>query len=185
MSVITETRRLTAEEYLVTPGQEQTELIRGEIVTMSPPGMEHGALAQVIAAELHTWNRRAKAGLVTTEVGFVLHRDPDTVRAPDVSFIVAARVPRPLPTGFAELAPDLAVEVVSPHDRAADVYGKLGEWLDAGVQAVWVIWPQRRCAWILRPAGDPQILQGGDALEDADLLPGFALSLDELFAVLD
>jgi Uma2 family endonuclease len=117
----------------------------------------------------------------TAETGFVLRRDPDTVRAPDVAFVRAERVPQARVPGFPAMAPDLVAEVVSPYDRAVEVSGKALAWLDAGVRLVWVVDPENRTVTVHRPGGTT-VLRGRDQLSGEDVLPGFALPLEELWA---
>jgi Uma2 family endonuclease len=103
------------------------------------------------------------------------------VRAPDVAFVRAERVPQARVPGFPALAPDLVAEVVSPSDRAVDVAEKALAWLDAGVHLVWVVDPVNRTVTVHSPGGT-RVLRGGDELSGQDVLPGFALSLEDLWA---
>jgi len=161
------------------------ELVRGEVVSMVPPGVEHGLLAATLAERLKGHVRTCRLGWVLTETGYILSRDPDTVRAPDVSFLAAARVPRgSVPCGFAEGAPDLAVEVVSPSDRHSEVQERVQDYLRAGARQVWVIEPRTRSVTVYAPDGTAQVLREEDTLTGGDLLPGFALPVHELFAEL-
>src|SRR4029077_19991887 len=91
--------------------------------------------------------------VVAGDVGFTLSRGPDTVRGPDVAFVRRGRVPRPLPSAYAELAPDLAVEILSPSDRSGETLAKVADWLNAGTRLVWVIDPWRRQARVYRQDG--------------------------------
>src|SRR5690349_8234410 len=107
---------------------KRTELIRGHMVVREPAGFHHGDVAGRIMMAIGMHARANDLGVVlAAETGFTLARNPDTVRAPDVAFISAARVPSPPPRGFAELAPDLAVEVLSPNDRPQDVRAKVAD----------------------------------------------------------
>jgi Uma2 family endonuclease len=125
---------LTADDLLrLNIRDKRTELVRGRLIVREPAGFRHGA----IAAELTAWladfvKARAFGVVVAAETGFKLSSNPDTVRAPDVGFIRAERVPHPLPRGYADIAPDLAVEVLSPDDRAGEVLAKVSDWLTAG-----------------------------------------------------
>ena len=81
-----------------------------------------------LGARLETWARSGPGGVVGVESGFVLLRDPDTVRGPDVFYVQAGRVPEGgIPEAFWEIAPDLAVEVVSPSESAEEVSEKVNE----------------------------------------------------------
>ena len=114
------------------------------------------------------------------ETGFHLARDPDTVRAPDVAFITAARVPHPEPEGFAQLAPDLVIEVLSPGDRPGETLAKVGDWLEAGSRLVWVIDPDRRLARVYRADGSQTQISSDGSLDGEDVMPGFSCRLGEI-----
>jgi len=173
---------MTAEQMFALPESERHELVRGEIRRMTPAGLRHGWVSAELVAALHAFVREHRLGRVATnDPGFILHRDPDTVRAPDVAFIAAARVPDDA-SGFAALAPDLVAEVVSPNDRASEVTEKALDWLAAGVRLVWVIDPGTRIATVYRQGGDALLLIGDAALDGEDVLPGFRLPLPELFS---
>ena len=126
-------------------------------------------------------------GLVLNDgVGYILDRDPDLLRIPDVSFIAWARVPdEDIPEGFWPGAPDLAVETVSPHDRANDVHDKVREYLESGTRLVWVLWPKPRSVTAHTPDGVTRELDSDDELLGGDVLPGFRVQVAELFAVRD
>ena len=83
------------------------------------------------------------------------------------------RLPDPATTGFAEMAPDLVVEVLSPDDRPGETLAKVGDWLEAGARLAWVIDPQRRLARIYRADGTESLLAESGALDGEDVHPGF------------
>lgn len=114
------------------------------------------------------------------ETGFILSRQPDTVRAPDVAFISRARLPSPPPRGFAEMAPDLAVEVLSPEDPLPEVLEKVADWLRAGTRLVWVVDPVRLLARVYRADGSESLLGENEALNGEDVLPTFSYDLRSL-----
>jgi len=117
------------------------------------------------------------------ETGFVLSRDPDTVRAPDVAFVSRQRIPASgIPDSYISAAPDLAVEVLSPDDRQVEVEEKIQQWLDAGTKAVWIVNPRRRTVTIHRAGADPRVLRESDTLPGDDVVPGFELKVAEIFA---
>jgi Uma2 family endonuclease len=170
---------MTADELLQLniPGK-RTELIRGALVVREPPGFQHGVVAMRLTLAIGNHVQARQLGLVAAaETGFTLFRDPDTVRAPDVGFVSGARVPDPLPRGYAELAPDLAVEVLSPGDRAGEILAKVADWLSAGSRLVWVVDPVRRSARVYRQDGTQDLVGESDALDGEDVLPGFSLRL--------
>ena len=186
MTDISQTAGLvTAEALFVMPGSESCELVNGRLRVSEPPGYWHGLLQPQLAAELLTFVRASRLGVVLTEAGFVLRREPDTVRAPDVAFVSAERIPD-LDRGqrYLEGVPDLAAEIVSPGDAAADVAEKVDEYLAAGVRLVWVVCPRARRVVVWTPDRVGRTLDGDDALDGADVVPGFRLALTELFAAL-
>ena len=125
----------------------------------------------------HHANTRGLGRVLAAESGFTLFRNPDTVRAPDVAFIRSEHVPaKPINT-YPEFAPDLAVEILSPSDRAGKVLSKVGDWLDAGARLVWIVDPVRRVARVYRADGSVSSLSAGDALDGEDVLPGLSISV--------
>jgi len=173
---------MTAEELqrLNLPNK-RTELVRGVLVVREPAGYQHGDVAMRLAVAIFAHVEARGLGRVfAAETGFTLARNPDTVRAPDVAFISAARLPDPPPRGFAELAPDLAVEVLSPDDRPGEVLAKVADWLNAGARLVWVVDPVRVVARVYRADGSESVLGETDALRGEDLLPGFEYPLSAI-----
>ena len=171
--------QMTAEELLDLriPGK-RTELVRGVLVVREPAGYMHGRVTVNLTIRLGMHVERTGAGqLFAAETGFTLARGPDTVRAPDIAFVRRERLPDHEPTGFPDLAPDLAVEVLSPGDRPAEILAKIADWLSAGTRLVWVVDPARRLARVYRADGSETIVSGDGALEGEDVLPGFALPL--------
>jgi len=173
---------MTADQLLATPGLGRCELVRGELILMTPAGFEHGCIAADLCARLAGFVRQERLGHVTgAKTGFQIARDPDTVRAPDVGFVRAERVPSPPPGGFFQGPPDLAVEVLSPDDRASEVLAKVNDWLTAGCLAVWVVDPAKRTVSVYGQQGQVATLSGHDELSGGDVLPGFRLSIAEIF----
>ena len=164
-------------------GDMRYELVKGELYEMPPAGASHGDIAMEIGSRLRVYVKANQLGRVfAAETGFVLRLDPDTVRAPDASFVAEDRLPPgDLPTGFLEFAPDLAVEVVSPGDRPGEVREKVEDWLRAGTRLVWVVHPSTRSVTVYRSMEDVQELSEEDTLEGATVLPGFSCSVRELF----
>ena len=180
------TALLTADDLFRLPddGFHRYELVKGELVTMAPPGFGHGGTAFRIAR--HAGNaveRLALGGEVVVEAGFMLQRDPDTVRGPDVAYVSAQRLPaRDQRARYFEGAPDLAVEVVSPNDTVADVLEKVQEYLAAGTRLVWVAEERTRTVTVYRPNGSAQVLHESETLSGEEVLPGFTLAVRDIFA---
>jgi Uma2 family endonuclease len=177
------TRPITFEEFAAMPeGLARRVLVRGEVIENMPPGGVHGSIAVEMATWLKLWSREHSTGYVGVESGFVLERNPDTVRAPDVSFVQIERIPASgIPEGFWQLAPDLAVEVVSPSESAEDVREKVRDYLRAGTPLVWVIYPRTRELIEHTNDGLARSRSGSDVLENATILPGFSCRVETLF----
>ena len=173
---------MTAEDLMANPVPNKcTELVAGHMLVREPPGYRHGYVASQFLLAIGIHVRTNKLGhVLAAETGFTLFRNPDTVRAPDVAFIRSERIPSPLPRGYAEFAPDLAVEVLSPSDRAGKVLAKVGDWIDAGARLVWIVDPERRVARVYRADGTQLTLTASDTLDGEDVLPGFSALLSEL-----
>lgn len=155
------------------------ELVDGEI-RVSPAGFRHGVVSVRLSRRLENFVAERRLGYVLdSSTGYRL--PGGNVRSPDVSFVVASRVPTAeLPVGFADFAPDLAVEVLSPDDRERDVLDKVGEYLSAGTRLVWVIDPEKRSAAVFRTLTDVRRIDDAGCLDGEDVVQGFACDLAEL-----
>ena len=177
--------KITAEELLRMPDDGyRYELVRGELVKMPPTGEEHGYLAMELGSRLADYVRTHRLGRVyAAETGFRLASNPDTVRAPDISFVSQQRIGdvRPI-RGYRAGAPDLAVEVISPSDTYTEVEDKVHDWLDAGTLMVIVVNPRRQTVTVYRSLTDIVILTKDDQLDGKDVVPGWTLRVEELFA---
>jgi Uma2 family endonuclease len=112
-----------------------------------------------------------------------LHRDPDTVRGPDVFYVRAERIPATgIPEAYWVLAPDVAVEIVSPNDSADEIREKVRDYLTAGTRLVWVIYPRTQEVIVHTPDGLARTYSRNDVLGEFDVLPGFTCAVVELFA---
>lgn len=174
---------VTAEDlYDLNLHDVRAELVRGDVVCEPPAGFEHGAWTTEVGYALRRYVEDHPLGVVCgAETGFVLSRDPDTVRAPDAAFVTRDRAERfAEKEKFFEGAPDLAAEVVSPGDSRREVAEKVRDYLAAGSRLVWVIDPRRRTVTVHRPEVDPEALGPDDILEGGDLLPGFSISVHRL-----
>lgn len=158
----TEARMMTAKDLLDMPSDGfRYEIVRGELHKMPPAGRHHGRRAMRIGASLLFWAESSDAGEVyAAETGFLLASDPDRVRAPDAAFVRAERLEAIGDAdGFIPLAPDLAVEVVSPNDRHSEVNEKTSDWLNAGTLAAAAANPRRRAVDVHRPNAPPVTLR--------------------------
>lgn len=171
----------TAEQLLKAGDIGRCELVRGELRMMIPPAYEHGRITFRMGYRLGQYVEPRKLGtILAAETGFLLSREPDTVRAPDVAFVRAEREPGPI-RGYFPGAPDLAVEVLSPEDRPGQVREKVLEWLAAGALAVWVVDPRERTVAVHAPNREPRVLGESEHLRGGEVLPGFELAVREIF----
>jgi Uma2 family endonuclease len=177
------TKLMTAEELELLPGDgHRYELVRGEVVRISPVIFEHLEVTNLIAYYLTAWALPGDRGTVGGEGGFVLEREPDTVRAPDVVFVRADRVPHgEARRHFVNLAPDLAVEVRSPSESLRDLVAKAEEYLAAGTRLVWIFDPRSRRVHVRTETGKSTTLGIDDVLDGGDVLPGFTLPIRQVF----
>lgn len=176
-------KRYTVAEIERLPEDQTFEVLHGEPLPMSPVDFEHVLVTAVLIEALRTFTRHRRLGLVGGEGGFVLPTDPEVLLAPDVAFVRRDRLPpRSEWTGFQRLAPDLAVEVVSPNDSANEINDKTQTYLEAGVPLVWVVYPKRRVVAVFTPDGMARVLHEGDTLDGGEVLPGFAIAVADLFA---
>ena len=184
LSSVSTSSLVTAEELerISIPGKV-TELSRGRLVVREPPGTWHGAISAKLTYLLADFVYRQGLGIVFgQDTGFKIGSDPDTVRGPDVAFVARERVGVIRERGYAELAPDLLAEVLSPDDRPGEVLAKVADWLAAGTTIVWVVDPQRREARVYRQDGSLSVLGSDDALEGENVLPGFTCLLKDVLA---
>ena len=174
---------ITAEELAEMRDVQHSELIAGEIVRTVPTQQPHGTTAAQIHGFVHPYVRTNRLGITgIAEVGYILRRDPDYVRVPDVSFVSRERIPPTgLPTGFWPFAPDLAVEVASPSDSRRDIESKVRQYLDAGTRLVWVANPRARTITVHSPDMPPRTLGADDVLDGGDVLPGFSVRVGDIF----
>lgn len=181
--MIAEQVLMSAEELFEHPEWNPCELVGGKVIRMSPAGGEHGLVAGEIFAAIHAFAKMSKAGKVfAAETGFYIERDPDTIRAPDVSFLSTGRIPvGGIAKTFVPIVPDLAVEVLSPTDTWKDVDQKAREYVNAGVRLVWAVSPIGRSARVYRKGRAMLEITESQALSGEDVLPGFALKLSDIF----
>jgi Uma2 family endonuclease len=174
---------ITAEEFFRMPDPldgSQQELVRGVIETMPPPGGRHGVCCLRTGRRVGNFVDENQLGTVTpNDTGFISERDPDTVRAPDISFWRKERLPE-VPEGYIEVPPDLAIEVVSPGDHFSRIQKRVRHFLKQGVRLVWVVDPEDRSVTVYRSPQQAISLEETDTLTGEDVLPGFACRVAEL-----
>jgi Uma2 family endonuclease len=168
----------TEDDLLRTPRDGQKyELVDGAI-RVSPAGHPHGRVCARLIVRLGAFVEERRLGdLFDSSTGFRL--PGGNVRLPDVAFVAAGRL-LGASSGFADVAPDLAVEVLSPADRSRQVLDKVGEYLQAGVHLVWVIDPERRSAAVYRSLTRVRELGPDEFLDGEDVVPGFQCRLTDV-----
>jgi Uma2 family endonuclease len=181
-AMATTTRRVATEDDLLAMPRDgdKYELVDGEI-RVSPTGNRHSAVGVHLTARLVVFVKDRSLGhIMGADVGYRL--PGGNVRSPDASFVASGRFPDNRPTvDWARLAPDLAVEILSPRDRTRPVLDKVGEYIDAGVRLVWVIDPERQRATVYRSLLDVREVGPDGDLDGEDVIPGFRCRLGELF----
>ncbi|HMD86930.1 MAG TPA: Uma2 family endonuclease [Terriglobia bacterium] len=175
---------LTVEQYaaLDEPAGLRYELSEGELIVTPSATHFHNEIRDEVASRLRIFVKGRRLGDVTSETDVKLAGE--VVRRPDVAFIRAGRLEGvdldrvPLP-----VAPDLVIEIVSKNDRADDLMLKVSQYLQAGAQAVWLMYPKSRLAYRYVPGKlEPEVrtTAAGDRFEEPELLPGFSFPLAEV-----
>jgi len=175
---------MTAKEFeTVCENLGSSELIRGEVIQLSPAGSRHSQVTANIAILIGTWARQTGLGRVYVgEAGLIIEHDPDTVRGADVAYGSYERHPRgSVPTGFGTTPPELVVEVVGKGQGWRDMVEKAGEYMRMGVDRVWVVDPKTQRVHVFRSDAAPEAFSGGDTLADEAILPGFSCTVDDFF----
>jgi Uma2 family endonuclease len=180
-----EPSQLTLEEYEALPDDDAyfDEVSRGYLVREPRPGSAHGRLVTLLSHRLMQYvDQHPGCGRIYTEAGFVLAQKPLTVRGPDVAFVRAERAHHGYVPQIFRGAPDIAIEVLSPGNRAGEILNKVSEFLDAGTAVVWVVDPARETVVVHDQTGMPRVLRAPERLACEELLPGFELDVAALFA---
>lgn len=173
---------ITLDELVTLPRDNsyREEVSDGWLIREPPVGPSHSSVVARIIYLLMQHNERAsQKGLVHTDCGFVLEHQPLTVRGPDISYM---RNELPRASAFYDGAPDIAIEVRSANDRTGELLKKVAQYLDAGSTYVLVVDPERRSAARYDQTGEPKLLNAQDTVEFPEVLPDFALTLEDFFS---
>lgn len=173
---------LTLEQFLQLPEDDLFhELDEGELLTMSPTKRRRGEVQWKLSALLAKYlENNPVCSAYPAETGFLLDRDPPIVRSPDIALVRAGRPHLGEADEFIQGAPDLAIEVISPSDAASSLLRKVKQYLRAGCQAVWVVYPEEQEVHVHQSRG-VRVLQRDQSLEAPELLPGFSVAVRTLF----
>lgn len=178
--------RLTGEELAAMDDVGPAELVKGELVRMSPVGHPHGFYEGNFVVALGIFVRKHKLGRVLSgEVGIYTGRNPDTIRAADAAFISNERLAQVQSKSYLDIAPELVVEVLSLDDRWSTINQKIDEYFAIGVQQVWIADPDRRQVYVYHSPTQIERFAVGEELSGGAVLPGFKVPVAELFDVED
>ena len=184
MSTVATKAKYSPDDLLRMPDGDRYELVNGELVERNM-GWDSSWISGNMHGLLYVYCKAHQSGrVVPGEAGYqCFPDDPNKVRKPDVSFIRRGRLPGgKRPKGHCRIAPDLAVEVVSPNDLYDEVEEKVGEYRRAGVRLIWVIHPPTRTVRVHRLDGTVTDLTEADELSGENVIPGFRCAVRELFA---
>jgi Uma2 family endonuclease len=189
MSTGTKTKLKTAEEFYDWVHQPENdnkwfELVRGEVIELPPPYKPHGVVSANVTRVLgnYTYQRR-KGYIASNDSGVILERDPDTVRGPDVALYEDAEKFEDLHPKYGEVPPRLAVEILSPNDRANKVLRKITDYLANGVELVWLLDPEDRTVTVYRPDKRPYVVRVGEELTGDEVFPDLRCTVADLFLI--
>jgi Uma2 family endonuclease len=176
------TRHVTVKAFETMPLDGAWELVNGELVALTPAAGRSSRIGGRIYGWLADHAEPGEQGWAfPADAGFILYEDRQTVRSPDAAFVRRDRLPE-VPDGFIPLAPDLAVEVLSPSDRMSQALAKIAMYLDAGVHLVWLVDPGARTVTDFTADHSPVMLDATATLDGGDVLPGFRIPVAEIFA---
>lgn len=178
---------VTDEEFMFLPEEGgHYELINGEVVDIGNSGMENGNISAYLCGLIELYARRQKLG-VTCDSSTAFSLKSGNKRSPDVSFVIKERLQgiKRLPKGYFQGAPDLVVEVISPNNTFEELHQKIVEYFDNGCRLLWVINPDEKTVLVYHKPEPDKLLKVTDNLDGEDILPGFTLSVSELFMQFD
>ena len=187
--MVIEKQFINAERFLELVEQPQyedriVELVEGELVEMSKPTAGHGEVVSWLSIKIGTFIvERGLGRICSGDAGFVLERDPDgrdTIRGLDFAFVGVSKVSGPLEYKWYDIAPDLAIEVISPSNKAADIHLKVMQLLNAGTSLVWIVYPDSKTVTVHTASG-AATLHENDTLSGGDVLPGFQIRVGDIF----
>jgi Uma2 family endonuclease len=179
---ITTAASLTIEDFARLPHDgAQHEVSEGELITLTPAKSLHSRIARLLYKRIEAALEEPGWAEAFVEAGYVLSREPLTIRQPDVSVISKERIQATGPDDYLEGAPELAVEIVSPSDSAEDLEAKVEQYRRAGAQQVWILFPKGKRVHVFSGKA-VTVLDETGTLSGGDLLPGFSLKVSELFA---
>ncbi len=187
MSTEITAKRMTAEDFydwvhLPENAGRWFELVRGEVIELPPPRRLHGIVCVKVGSILDRYvMERGSGNVAGNDSGTLFERDPDTVRGPDIALYEDADVVADVHPKYGEVPPRLAVEVLSPDDRASQVMQKITDYLRNGVAMVWVIDPEVRTVTVHRPDRPQVAVDENGELSGDEILPGLRCRVADFF----
>lgn len=179
------TQIVTPDQLAAMPNRKDFELVDGQLVERHM-GNKSNWVGTNLAKLLGIYVDKHNLGWIfTSEAGYRLDPNrPNTLRKPDVSFVRFGRLPNEEPAdAYDNLAPDWAIEVVSPGDTVLELEEKIDEYLSAGVRLVWVINPERKVVKVHVQGRPTEEYRSGDELTGGDVMPGFRCTISSLFTM--
>ncbi len=176
--------RHTPEELLEITDRPMPELVDGEILERMPMGFESDVVGARLIFFLGIYGQTVLPGVVSGAGGGfqIFPDDPNKVRIPDVSFTRQERIPGGrIARGHCRVVPDLVAEVISPHDSASTVFGKVQDYANAGIPMILVIDPDVQSVQVIRGDKTARFLYVGDTIDGGEVLPGFTCPVASLF----
>jgi Uma2 family endonuclease len=182
MNMRTQLQLVEPEDLLAMPDGDRYELIDG-VPKEKPMGAESDEIALGVGAVIKQFVKANRLGhAYGSQTGFQCFSDKKLVRMPDASFVATGKLPDDkTPEGYIKVAPDLAVEVVSPNETYEEVETKVAEYRSAGVKLIWIVSPKSRTVMIRRLDGTCAEVNEKGTLSGEDVIPGFACPVAELF----
>jgi Uma2 family endonuclease len=175
---------VTLEEFARLPKDgARHEISAGELLTLPPPKSLHSRICRSVFLKIEAALGPLGVSEAFQETGYILSRNPLTIRQPDVSVISPERIRAANPDSYFEGAPELAIEVVSPSDSAEDLDIKTKQYLQGGAQQAWILYPKTQSVHVFSRGAVLVILDRDQMLPGGDLLPGFSVPVASLFAV--
>jgi len=176
------TRLMTIQEFETSPLPGRWELIDGEPIAVTPSSGRSSRIGGRVYSRLADFVEPTEIGWAfPADAGFILFGDRAIVRSPDAAFVRRDRLPEE-PAGFVPIAPDIAVEVLSPSDRQPEAIAKVAMYLQAGVRLVWLVDPYKPTVTVFQPDASVIVLGESDILDGGEVLPGFSVAVVDIFA---
>ncbi|HLJ46840.1 MAG TPA: Uma2 family endonuclease [Bryobacteraceae bacterium] len=173
---------LSIQEFGRLPDDDmQHELDEGELIAIPPAKSSHNTILVRLLRILQSFEQRI-AGEARPEAGFLLVKNPPTIRQPDVAFVLQPQLDEAQEDEYFQGAPALAVEVVSRSDDFRTLDRKVEQYLAAGARLVWIVMPEDHRIRIYRGDGTSSVLHETDSLDAPELLPGWSMPVSRIFA---